>query len=404
MATITGLWQTLLRLAPRLPGGDRELLARFAATRDQPAFTELVRRHGGLVWGVCRRHLREPADAEDAFQATFLVLATRPQSVRRAESLGAWMHGTAWRAASRLRRQRNRTQPLVETAARTDDPSLRDALIALDEELVRLPAKFREPLTACYLLERTQDEAATDLGLSVSTVKRRLATGRELLRERLSRRGVELGAVLAALALRAPDAPALLVQTTLTAAALGAASATVSPLVQGVLVMMWQAKLKAWAVGLGLTAATISGTGYLATTGVGQGPPVPGVGPAKVEKPAAKAAETTPVPAVKDDSDPAEALQFEIDRAKLQVQRAELAIKTDQQMQTLRGSVPQSELNAYSITGLQAKEDKLVAERNLKLAERKLAALKSQPVAAAAPMTPQLRKLREQRMELARNN
>ena len=131
---------------------------------------------------------------------------------------------------------------------------------------------------------------------------------------------------------------------------------------------------------------------------------MPGVGPAKVEKPAAKAAETTPVPAVKDNSDPVEALQFEIDRAKLQVQRAELAIKTDQQMQTLRGSVPQSELNAYSITGLQAKEDKLVAERNLKLAERKLAALKSQPVAAAAPMTPQLRKLREQRMELARNN
>ena len=122
---------------------------------------------------------------------------------------------------------------------------MRDALITLDEELVRLPAKFREPLTACYLLERTQDEAATDLGLLVSTVKRRLATGRELLRERLSRRGVELGAVLTALALRAPDAPALLVQTTLTAAALGAASATVSPLVQGVLVMMWQAKLKA---------------------------------------------------------------------------------------------------------------------------------------------------------------
>ena len=291
MATITSLWQTLFRLAPRLPGSDRELLTRFAATRDQPAFAELVRRHGGLVWSVCRRHLREPADAEDAFQATFLVLATRPQSVR-AESLGAWLHGTAWRVASRLRRRRDRTQPLVETASPPDDPTLRDALAALDEELVRLPAKFRAPLTACYLMERTQDEAATDLGLSVSTVKRRLATGRELLRQRLSRRGVELGAVLAALALRAPDAPALLVQSTLTAAALGAASATVSPLVSGVLAMMWQAKLKAWAVGLGLTAATIGGTGYLATNGVGQGPPVPGAGAAKVEKPAAKADET----------------------------------------------------------------------------------------------------------------
>ena len=304
MATITGLWQTLFRLAPRLPGGDRELLARFAATRDQPAFTELVRRHGGLVWSVCRRHLREPADAEDAFQATFLVLATRPQSVRRAESLGAWLHGTAWRAASRLRRQRGRTRPLVETAATPDDPSLRDALVALDEELVRLPAKFRAPLTACYLLERTQDEAAGDLGLSVSTVKRRLATGRELLRQRLGRRGVELGAVLAALALRVPDAPALLVQTTLTAVALGAASATVSPLVSGVLAMMWQAKLKAWAVGLGLTAATIGGTGYLATTGVGQGPPVPGAGQstANIEQTVTKGRERPePLPATKDD-------------------------------------------------------------------------------------------------------
>ena len=245
MATVAGLWQTLFKLAPRLAGSDRDLLARFAATGDGPAFTELVRRHGGLVWAVCRRQLREPADAEDAFQATFLVLAARPHAVRRAESLGAWLHGTAWRVAARVRRRRGRTHPPVDPPARPDDPSLRDALAALDEELVRLPAKYRRPLTVCYLLDRTQDEAAADLGLSVSTVKRRLTTGRELLRQRLNRRGVELGAVLAALALGAPDAPALLVQSTLTAATLGVASATVSPLVQGVLVMMWQAKLKA---------------------------------------------------------------------------------------------------------------------------------------------------------------
>ena len=401
MATITGLWQTLFRLAPRLPGSDRELLARFAATRDQPAFTELVRRHGGLVWSVCRRHLREPADAEDAFQATFLVLATRPQAVRRAESLGAWLHGTAWRVSARLRRQRLRTFPETDRPAPPDDPSLRDALVALDEELVRLPAKFRGPLTACYLLERTQDEAARDLGVSVRTVKRRLATGRELLRQRLGRRGVELGAVLAALALRAPDAPAVLVQTTLTAAALGAASATVSPLVSGVLAMMWQAKLKAWAVGLGLTEATLGGTGYLATTGVGQGPSVPGAGPAsaKIEQPLTKGGDRPePFPPAKGDPDYAESLQFDIDRAKLQIERADVAIKLDKVLQGT-GGMTVTYLQSSSVAGLQAKEDKLVAERNLKLAERKLATLKGQPVAAATPMSAELRKLREQRVE-----
>ena len=404
MATITGLWQTLFRLAPRLPGSDRELLARFAATRDQPAFTELVRRHGGLVWAVCRRQLREPADAEDAFQATFLVLAARPHAVRRAESLGAWLHGTAWRVAARVRRRRGRTHPPVDPPARPDDPSLRDALAALDEELVRLPAKYRRPLTACYLLDRTQDEAAADLGLSVSTVKRRLTTGRELLRQRLNRRGVELGAVLAALALGAPDAPALLVQSTLTAATLGVASATVSPLVQGVLAMMWQAKLKAWAVGLGLATVTLGGTGYLATSGHGQGPPVPGPGPAKVEKPAAKADEKpapVPPPAKGEIFNAVEELQFDIDRAKLQIQRAELVNLQERQVQQAHanGSTNFLELNKANIAGLQAKEDKLVAERAIKIAERRLAALKGQPVAAAEPMSAELRKLREKRLD-----
>ena len=409
MATVAGLWQTLFKLAPRLAGSDRDLLARFAATRDQPAFTELVRRHGGLVWAVCRRQLREPADAEDAFQATFLVLAAKPHAVRRAESLGAWLHGTAWRVAARVRRRRGRTHPPVDPPARPDDPSLRDALAALDDELVRLPAKYRRPLTACYLLDRTQDEAAADLGLSVSTVKRRLTTGRELLRQRLSRRGVELGAVLAALALGAPDAPALLVQSTLTAATLGVASATVSPLVQGVLVMMWQAKLKAWAVGLGLATATLGGTGYLATSGHGQGPPVPAAGPAKVENPAAKGDEKpTPVPppAKGDIFNAVEELQFDIDRAKLQIQRADIMIGQREMMQKQfsNGATSTSEMNKATFVALQAKEDKLVAERALKIAERRLAAVKGQPVAAAEPMSAELRKLRERRLASAKEN
>jgi RNA polymerase sigma factor (sigma-70 family) len=423
MATVAGLWQTLFKLAPRLSGSDRDLLARYAATGDGPAFTELVRRHGGLVWAVCRRHLREPADAEDAFQATFLVLAAKPHAVRRAESLGAWLHGTAWRVAARVRRRRGRTHPPVDPPARPDDPSLRDALAALDEELVRLPAKYRQPLTACYLLDRTQDEAAADLGLSVSTVKRRLAAGRELLRQRLNRRGVELGAVLAALALRAPDAPALLVQSTLTAATLGVASATVSPLVQGVFVMMWQAKLKAWAVGLGLATATLGGTGYLATSGHGQGPPAPGTGPAMVEKPAVKASEKPTVlppakvekPAVKASEKPTvpppakgeifnavEELQFDIDRAKLQIQRADRTIDVESVSPQLRGNLDKSERTPISSVAYQAKEDKLVAERALKIAERRLAAVKGQPVAAAEPMSAELHKLREKRLTALR--
>ena len=401
MATAAGVWLTLFRLAPRLPGGDAELLARFAATRDAPAFTELVRRHRGLVWAVCRRHLRDPADAEDAFQATFLVLATRPTAVRRADALGAWLHGTAWRVAVRLRRQRGLTLPGADRPAPPDDPSLRDALAALDEELVRLPARFRGPLTACYLLERTQDEAAHDLGLSVSTVKRRLVTGRELLRQRLGRRGVELGAVLAALAVRAPDAPAHLVQTTLTAATLGVASAAVSPLVQGVLAMMWQAKVKAWAVGLGLTAASLGGTGYLATAGHGQGPPVPGAGPAKIEAPAAKADDKPPPPPpTQGDPETVERLQFDIDRAKLQIERADVMIKLEEKMRQLGTNTSNSELMTSTVAGLQAKEDKLVAQRALKIAERGLALEQRRPAAPAKPMSAELRKLREKRLEV----
>ena len=362
MATVAGLWQTLFKLAPRVSGSDRDLLARYAATGDGPAFTELVRRHGGLVWAVCRRQLREPADAEDAFQATFLVLAAKPHAVRRAESLGAWLHGTAWRVAGRVRRRRGRTHPPVDPPARPDDPSLRDALAALDEELLRLPAKYRRPLTACYLLDRTQDEAAADLGLSVSTVKRRLAAGRELLRHRLSRRGVELGAVLAALALRAPDAPALLVQSTLTAATLGVASATVSPLVSGVLVMMWQAKLKAWAVGLGLATATLGGTGYLATSGHGQGPPVPGAGPAKVEKPAAK---VEPPDDVKALWEAVVASKLSLDLKRRNVEQAERALATIEEQ----------------------------------FAVAQFVAAQHRRAVVATPMSSELRKLREKRLE-----
>ena len=282
MAATAGFLQALFRLAPRLPDSDGELLRRFADTRDGPAFTELLRRHSGIVWSACRRHSRDRADAEDAFQATFLVLAARPRAVRRSESLGSWLHGTARRTATRLRTQRGLAAPSVEVAAPPDDSAQWDALAALDEELLRLPAKYRDPLTAYYLLARTHAEVADDLGQSVSTVRRCLETGRELLRERLSRRGVELSAVLAACAAQAANAPANLSQATLTAATLGAA--TVPPLVQGVLTMMWYAKVKAWVVGVAVAAVAVGGLGTLATSGLSQGPPA--AGPTKPEVPA----------------------------------------------------------------------------------------------------------------------
>jgi len=285
MAATAGFLQALFRLAPRLPDRDRDLLRRFAETRDGPAFTELLRRHGGLVWSVCRRHSRDRADAEDAFQATFLVLAARPRAVRRGDSLGSWLHGTARRTATRLRTQRVRAAAVVEVAATPEDSDRWDALAALDEELLRLPAKYRDPLTAYYLLARTHAEVADELGQSVSTVRRCLDTGRELLRERLSRRGVELSAVVAACAVQTANAPANLSQATLTAATLGAA--TVPPLVQGVLTMMWYAKVKAWAVGVVVAAVTVGGVGTLATCGPSQGPPAAGA--TKPETPAEQA-------------------------------------------------------------------------------------------------------------------
>ncbi len=412
MATAAGLWHALARLAPRLPGDDGELLAQFAATRDGPAFHELMRRHGKLVWAVCRRQLQTVADAEDAFQATWLVLATKPHAVRRGEALPSWLHGTAWKVAARLRQQRRRLQPLPnegEVAAPTPDNN-RESLTALDEELTRLPAKLRDPLTACYLLEQTQDEAAAALGLSVSTVQRRLAAGRELLRTRLTRRGVELGAALALLTLPTRDAPATLVELTLTAATAGPLPAALAPLVPGVLTMIWPAKMKSYAVGVGMVARATAGVGTLATPGHGQGPGGPPAATKPAEPPPAKA-EPAKSPADKlrpysPSGTPAiEELEFDIARAKLQIERADLVA---QQAKFADVMMKQSRISSYEATksgveALQAAEYKLVAEGAMKLAERRLAELKGQPSPPATkPASDAARKLQEKRRATAK--
>jgi RNA polymerase sigma factor (sigma-70 family) len=183
---------------------DRDLLLRFSHGGDQAAFTALVRRHAAMVLVACRRVLRHEQDAEDACQAAFLVLARKAGSRAWQESVGPWLHRVAYRQALRLRRPAARPpdmsqRPVGSVAA--DPVSLvsgRQLCVALDEELNRLPERCRAPLVLCCLEGRTRDEAGAQLGWSLGTLKRRLEQGRALLRQRLSRRGYTLPAVLAA--------------------------------------------------------------------------------------------------------------------------------------------------------------------------------------------------------------
>jgi RNA polymerase sigma factor (sigma-70 family) len=200
-------------MATKLPNplsalDDRALLARFAERADQAAFEYIVKRHGPLVLGVCRRAVRDSHLAEDAFQAVFLVLARDPGRASSAASVGGWLFGIARRVALAARRRetrRERREALRASEPATAPQSNFDELLsALDEELGALPEECRAALVACFLQERTQDEAARELGWSLSTLRRRLERGKELLRARLAGRGITLGAGLLGIGLASP--------------------------------------------------------------------------------------------------------------------------------------------------------------------------------------------------------
>jgi RNA polymerase sigma factor (sigma-70 family) len=183
--------------------GDSDLLQRFAARGEEAAFAALVRRHGPVVLGVCRRLLRCPEDAEDVFQATFLVLARQAGSIHKQRSVGSWLYGVAWRLAGKARskaaRQRLPVPPLPNSAPDAHgELTWRELCAGLDEELKRLPEKYRAPLLSCYWQGLTQDDAARRLGWPRGTLKRRLERARELLHDRLTRRGLTLSAALLA--------------------------------------------------------------------------------------------------------------------------------------------------------------------------------------------------------------
>jgi RNA polymerase sigma factor (sigma-70 family) len=211
------VWHHLLRLASAPPIGpehDRQLLERFAQRREEAAFAALLDRYGAMVLRVCRRILHDAHEAEDAFQATFLILARKAGAIRRHQSLGSWLYRVAYHVAIRARAGSVRREELLAHVPHraTVDPlaevSGRELLQVLDEELQRLPEKYRAPLLLCYLEGHTQDEAARLLGWSPQVLRGRLERGRAVLRQRLLRRGFGLSAVLAGTLLEQASAPA----------------------------------------------------------------------------------------------------------------------------------------------------------------------------------------------------
>jgi RNA polymerase sigma factor (sigma-70 family) len=256
---------------------DAQLVERFIAMREEAAFECLVRRHGALVLRVCRRVLSDAHAAEDAFQATFLVLVRKAGSIRRHESVSSWLYGVAYRVARKARlhaaRRQAQTGDLPDIAgAGPPEAGTGELRQVLDEELVRLAEKHRAPLVLCYLEGKTYGQAARELGMSEGSMSRRLAQAREELRQRLVQRGIALSSagLAAALASEAKAAvPAALIDATLLAAGT-TATGTVAALVGGILMAPLKFKL---AAGLLMTLGTLAiGAGLATHWGTPSGP------------------------------------------------------------------------------------------------------------------------------------
>ena len=172
-----------------------QLLRRYLEGRDEVAFEAIVARHGPMVLGVCRRVLFDARDVEDAFQATFVVLAKKGGTLGESDPVSHWLYGVAYRVALKARaaaarRRRLEGSATPAEAATLDEPSTGELGGVIDEELARLPAKYRSPVVLCYLEGQTHEEAARQLGWPLGTVKGRLSRARDLLKGRLERRGV----------------------------------------------------------------------------------------------------------------------------------------------------------------------------------------------------------------------
>jgi RNA polymerase sigma factor (sigma-70 family) len=267
---------------------DRDLLQRFSDRREAAAFHALLRRHGPMVFDVCRGVLGNEANAEDAFQATFLILARKAASIRKAASVGSWLHRVAYRTALQARaqegaRKKSEAHAPARHVSEPDDLTWREVRAVLHDELNNLPERYRVALVMCYLESKTQDQAAAQLGLAKSTLKVRLERGKELLRARLVRRGLGPAVLLVAATWPAPVASACLLPTFMSAtvkaaclsvagqATAGVISAKVAALSEGAMRAMIVTKMTLLVGLLTLvTAVGVSGVAFLPGGTVGE--------------------------------------------------------------------------------------------------------------------------------------
>jgi RNA polymerase sigma factor (sigma-70 family) len=257
---------------------DRLLLEQFIDRRDEAAFALLVARHGPMVLAVCRAMLGNHHDAEDAFQATFLVLARKADSIRNRDSVGSWLHGVAHQLArnlqarARRRRSHETRTPAMPAADPVLDLTVRELHQAVSDELRELPEPYRDALVACYLEGLTQEAAAQRLGCSKGVLRGRLNRGREALRARLERRGLALS--LGALPAGEVPLPQTLADATVRAALGYAAGEQVAGLVSAQSVLLAQGALKAlFPTRLGLAVLLLVGLSLLATASAVAPPP-----------------------------------------------------------------------------------------------------------------------------------
>ncbi len=289
--------------------GDGQLLARFADSGDQAAFEALVARHGPMVLATCRAVLKHEHDVEDAFQATFLVLARKARSVRAGDALGGWLHRVAYRAAVQLgadQRRRRRREAEASTMATPDsrtgpDPEVRSIV---HEEVDRLPEKHRLPVVLCDLEGLSYEQAASRLRWTVPTLRCRLAKARQQLGSRLARRGITAGAVGIALAASAATAraavPAALARSTVAAAVGGSTSAVAAALSTQIVRSLFMARLRIAAIAMA-ASASIASLGVVAVGAWRPEPPRAAAAAAAQKAPAHASADTNaPQPAPAD--------------------------------------------------------------------------------------------------------